>query len=382
MDWQDASANFIGLTFGVLVGLLLSAIVIVGKDILFEWICERFEGNEEAFIDSTPVQILVSDVHIDTWDYPARPGLRAENFVEFLGHVKQCQMIESFVLNGDLMDIPENPTDTAAGRQSMTLKLGKGPIHDRGPLDPKYSNVQLALAQLGSRNCRFVYQTGNHDIGITGLRFTRNIPPGLFPQIEVSWNPQIVIEFGGQQSQGALYLEHGHHYDPAMSLYIRTEIVDILRGANISAEDGLISGLQRHGLKGPGTRARRHGLIKCDDPNANIETPPNLDPPPTQANWDFQGWELTIVQKLLRLKYRWAARHIFRRLARAGRTDIKTVTMGHIHIPDRYVFKGGYVYINSGDWCGNTQHQCYTVLHENGRVSGPHQWVDASHAKF
>jgi len=50
--------------------------------------------------------------------------------------------------------------------------------------------------------------------------------------------------------------------------------------------------------------------------------------------------------------------------------------MGHTHLPDRYEFPGGRLYINSGDWAGNDANQCFLLIQPNGVVSGPHQWRD------
>jgi len=50
-------------------------------------------------------------------------------------------------------------------------------------------------------------------------------------------------------------------------------------------------------------------------------------------------------------------------------------------MPDRYEFAHGGVYINSGDWCGNTTHQCYSVVYDDGFVRGPFQWIDVDTAR-
>lgn len=376
-------ADFVGLTLGVLVGLLIAALITIFKDVLFEALWELFsKQGEDPLIESSATQVLVSDIHIDTWTYPPSPGLRAMNFMEFLFEVARTKDLNAFVLNGDVMDIPENPGPDF-GMQVLNLHVG-GDVPDQGPLDPKFAPVQAALASLGTDELRFYYQTGNHDIGITGLRYTRRVPPVLFPKVIVSWNPGITIDFGINESSEtcSTYLEHGHHYDPALALYIRTAVFDLLRGADFSAQESLFRGFQRHGKKGPGKTALRNAQIQRIQGSAAVEEAPTSRSTDRNKNWDFADATLTFAQKVLRLKYRWAARMIVWQLKKKDRWNVRAITMGHIHIPDRYVFGNGVVYINSGDWCGNTAHQCYVVMYQDGRVGGPYQWVSPAEKRF
>ena len=110
---------------------------------------------------------------------------------------------------------------------------------------------------------------------------------------------------------------------------------------------------------------------------------PVLAPPApgTQAS-HYAGDSPSLGARLARLRYRHAARRLFRQFAREGVPQVGTVMFGHTHLPDRYVFPGGRVYVNSGDWSGYTDHRTYCVLEPDGTVRGPFQWESYAKAEF
>ena len=81
----------------------------------------------------------------------------------------------------------------------------------------------------------------------------------------------------------------------------------------------------------------------------------------------------TLGEWLILLRYRWFARGALRAIQRDKKdyTQIKTFLCGHTHAPDRWEFKNGSVYINGGDWCGNTPHRNFCLIDTQGAVHGP-----------
>ena len=55
------------------------------KDSLFELVFELFDrAPAEDKIGGDPVLVIVSDLHIDTWEYPGAPNQRVTKFNQFL----------------------------------------------------------------------------------------------------------------------------------------------------------------------------------------------------------------------------------------------------------------------------------------------------------
>jgi UDP-2,3-diacylglucosamine pyrophosphatase LpxH len=399
--------HFIGLLTGIVaglaVGLVLSMLCIVLGPSTAEWLCETFWDRRRVTpvsTDAAPSEIIVSDLHIDTWEYAPRPECRARSFVEFLEALRADRYIQGFLLNGDLMDIPLFAGTLTAQQNRLMLEVNAGALDPpQGVIAAQYDNVLRALltVEKPERDAvirRSIFQTGNHDIGVNGLRYVRAEMPDYLPSVQAAWSPQLLLRGGpmvDQRYDGRwIYLEHGHEYDPFLWLYMRYAILDLLRGGHLRRESQFIAAMQRKGRTGLGKTSRgtdnlatkrakvAAGLLPMSE--LPIETPP--EPPSTPAaDWDFAGESHTFMERLFIRRYRWAARMAFARLPASKRRSVKTVTFGHTHMPDRYVFPGGRVYVNSGDWCGNTTHQCYSVVHADGFVSGPFQWEGVEKAR-
>lgn len=386
-------------SFGLLCGFALA--VVCGTLWVFiagpvqEVIQERFFDPPQpdtplsASPGGRPQGVLVSDLHVDTWGLQASelPTERETRFLSLLAAVKASPTVDSFYLNGDLMDIPLRPS--ADGPERLMLNLDEALNTEQGVLLERYDAVLKPLLSLTAPAPaghpspvpalpvrRFIVQTGNHDIGISGLRYVRPRMPPFLPAVQTVWNPSLLLQTAADGSEYAhwVYIEHGHHWDPLLWLYLRYALLDILRFGHNRAEAQVLSSLQRGGKQGMGSQT-----LKGDD------LPPA--PPPGTLGNHFLGDQPGLLSDLVRLRYRHAARKAFREF-QCRRDEgpeyrrIRTLLVGHTHHPDRYVFPGGLVYINSGDWSGATHHCTYCVFEADGTVRGPFQWEDAGKSEF
>ena len=335
-----------------------------------------------------PQGVLVSDLHIDTWglaDGGVVPNARRARLLGLLAAVKADPRVDSFYLNGDLLDIPLHP-DLNAPEPEM-LRLDGMLAGERGVLLERYDPILKALlgltrpdpaspAEVAAPVRRALFQTGNHDVGVSGLRYVRPRMPDFLPPVQAVWNPSLLIQTDadGRELPRWVYIEHGHRWDPLLWLYMRYALLDILRAGHRRREAHLLSGMQRAGKAGMGAQT------------AGGETLPPAPAPGTSEN-HFPDDQPGLLSTLVRLRYRQAARRLFREF-RSRQTDpsaairVRTILMGHTHHPDRYVFPGGLLYINSGDWSGYTAHCAYCVLDHDGSVRGPFQWEDVAKAEF
>jgi UDP-2,3-diacylglucosamine pyrophosphatase LpxH len=416
IDYQDPAAlfaGFIGLLCGLALAIIFSTAWIGLAGAAQEWLTERF--LDRAVSDAGPIdqeeregqqEVLVSDLHIDTWDYPhGKPGARATAFLEFLTAVQQAPNVRGFILNGDLMDIPLFPGNLTPEQKLLLLPvMDEIQMTEQGVLATRYDEVlqplltleaivAQALEKPGLR--RTIFQTGNHDIGINGLRYVRRDMPRFLPTVQIAWNPQLLLLSGpetGSSYKHPVYIEHGHHYDPFLWLYMRYALLDVLRGGVQRREAQLMAAMQRGGRKGMGRPSRQgipteEAVAAAHAAGKPLITEVRAEPAAAGSateEWHFAAESRTrsFGEKVVQYRFRQAARRVFRDLHRRHRRNIRTVMFGHTHLPDRYVFPGGRVYINSGDWCGNTPHQCYCVIQADGTVRGPFQWDSAHTAEF
>lgn len=387
--------HWLPFCFGLLCGFAVA--IIVGTLWVFlagpmqEIIRERFfDPPQPTAIPTAPPEglqgVLVSDLHIDTWGLrgPDEPTERRERFLSMLAAVKADPRVNSFYLNGDLMDIPLHPNANAP--EDVMLDLNGALAAEQGILLERYDPVLQPLLGLTLPDTatdavmpirRSIFQTGNHDIGVSGLRYVRPKMPSFLPPIQTVWNPSLLLQTDADDKPYAqwVYIEHGHHWDPLLWLYMRYALLDILRFGHRKQESQLFSGLQRGGKKGMGPQTHQED---------------SLPPAPergTSANHFAE--EPGLLALLVRMRYRQAARRTFRefhtqKIPLGGKdyAQIRTVLVGHTHHPDRYVFPDGDVYLNSGDWSGFTHHCAYCVLDPDGTVRGPFQWENREKAEF
>ena len=400
--WQHAGAPLrviltwlpfsVGLLCGFAVAIITGTLWVFLAGPVQEAIRERwFDPPQPTDVPTAPTTglqgVLVSDLHIDTWGLlgPEEPTERRERFLALLAAVKADPRVNSFYLNGDLMDIPLHPNANAP--ENVMLDLSGSLAAEQGVLLERYDPVIEPLLSLTVPSTaseaitpirRSIFQTGNHDIGVSGLRYVRPQMPPFLPSVQTVWNPSLLLQTDAENVpyDNWVYIEHGHHWDPLLWLYMRYALLDILRFGHRRQESQLFSGMQRGGKKGMGAQTR------LDD---------GLLPAPTRGSSanHFAKDEPDLLSTLVRMRYRQAARRTFHEFRSQkigpGEKDfaqVRTVLVGHTHHPDRYVFPGGDVYINSGDWSGFTQHCAYCVLDPDGTVRGPFQWENIQEKEF
>lgn len=341
-----------------------------------EWLCEIFldplvrARNPQPEPEPGDSFVLISDIHLDTWNLAP---YKRQTFAAFLRWVQNVGTRELYI-NGDILDVPPHPLnqpdiDTLRVRTCRpTDDDSRYPDNvSTGPLGVILEENVDSLQALGGMvantdgppRTMVTYITGNHDMGLEGMRFIR--PELPWNAIRVAWNPSIVLMM---EDDRWVYLEHGHQHDPFIWLYTRYAILDLLRSP------------------GRSTAGQRGGRVGMGH-NSNCLTAA----PPTQPGtfpWerlDDRGRppkDLAVKEpfsmKLAKYRFRQAARKRFRSFHGAEKRHVRTVTFGHTHIPDRYFFPAYGLYVNSGDWAGNDNHQCYLEICRNGVVTGPHQW--------
>ena len=310
-----AAGLFCGFALAVAVGTLW--VFIAGP--VQELILERFFDPPQpapalGSPPDGPQGVLVSDLHIDTWGLSdGRPNARESRLLGLLAAIKSDPRVDSFFLNGDLMDIPLHP-DANAPEPEM-LRLGAMLLDERGVLLSRYDAVLGALltltrpdpaspAQVSAPIRRALFQTGNHDVGVSGLRYVRPDMPPFLPPVQSVWNPSLLIQTGadGQELPRWVYIEHGHRWDPLLWLYMRYALLDILRAGHRRREAQLLSGMQRAGKAGMGAQQM--------SPGASLPPAPARD---TSAN-HFPDDQPGLLSTLVRLRYRQAARRLVPRV--------------------------------------------------------------------
>jgi hypothetical protein len=385
----------LGLLCGFAVAIIAGTLWVFFAGPIQELIRERFfDPPQPIDVPQAPATglqgVLVSDIHIDTWGLLGAdaPTERRERFLALLAAVKADLRVNSFYLNGDLMDIPLHPNANAP--EDVMLDLNGALAEEQGVLRESYDPVLEPLLDLTQPRTskeaitpirRSIFQTGNHDIGISGLRYVRPTMPPFLPPVQTVWNPSLLLQSDAENVSYPqwIYIEHGHHWDPLLWLYMRYALLDTLRFGHRKQESQLFSGMQRGGKKGMGAQTRQDDGLP-------------LAPTRGSSSNHFTGDQPDILSTLVRLRYRQAARRTFREF-RSQRVQtnanspnnppqVRTVLVGHTHHPDRYVFPGGFVYINSGDWSGFTQHCAYCVLDPDGTVRGPFQWENDKEKEF
>jgi hypothetical protein len=373
----------IGIPFGLIYFALLALLWTAVAGPLQEWLCEltldrwhawrqRRSGGPAPAAEGEaqgPYAILISDIHMDTWQGPNNPKQAA--FMEFLDWICAQDDITDLYINGDICDMPPFPLnqpdvdtlviDTTAGTPVRYPDLQEGAT--LGVFHECNDSVFARLATLARRleskapQLTVTYSTGNHDIGISGLRYVRpDLPWG---SIKVAWNPSLLLKL---TKDFWMLVEHGHQHDPFLWIYLRYALLELLRdGTSAAQRGGAVGQIQPANAASSGAPHAAPGLA---EPGSDG----NEFPPPHRES---------LLTRLVRLRYRQAARRLYRM---RGQRGIKAITFGHTHLPDRYRFPGGWEYVNSGDWAGNDDHQCYLKIYASGRVTGPHQWQGSMHA--
>lgn len=363
----------LGFGAGVGYGLLVVALLVVLKQAalepawewLLEWVEQRVlpphpaEARRSTMAGRGEV-VVVSDLHVDTWDRtPEGRAAREAALQAFLDAVEPTTM--DLVVNGDLLDAPPQPDDAWQGAG----------VELRGSLFPKYEEVLADVGEVANRAPVPVTVTllyGNHDMAASGLRYDLVRRPHLLRRLRLpvttAWYPNVIIGVPADparygQEPYRFYIDHGHFYDPVLLLYLRDFLAAALRQDLRRAFTGLVLVGQRRG-------AEQQPIPR-----------PGLAPPrPRTLDQRVAAW-------LVRYRWRWKARRVAGQRSRAevaeGRRPLTGILFGHTHLPDRYTFRlggvRGMIYVNTGDWAGDTGHGTYTVITQDGVVT-QHDWLD------
>lgn len=380
------------------------------------------------------IRVLLSDLHIDTWRggdvyrgtypfsrmalnpclVPRRLSLFLQKFqpirillegyacteppsqnkewqkraVDFLELLRTLRLLSTnhrveLYINGDLTDIPLHAAHEGRNEPDELIfdeRLQGTHVDGRtwngvlpGSLDPILSALRNVVNDDNPR-LRIFYLTGNHDVGITGLRYFRPDATGrptkrtekpfalLDLPAHVIWNPAVIIR-GKEQD---VYVEHGHLHDPILWLYMRYAVFDLLRGGFRHQERRLLGRMQRGKT---GQNAKDPAFVRSHTTGSQpVQPPPPTGPAPWTKRFSFL---------LVKLRYRQAARETARHLRKHYGARPFTIVFGHTHIEDEMTFclKGTpYRYINAGSWAGNQEHQTLWIVRGSGRVEGPLQW--------
>ncbi len=352
----------LGIGYGLLWIVLVAALWEVVVEPVSEWLRETYEQrfvaphpNEtrSSQIVGTGEVVVVSDLHVDTWDRAAEGRqAREHSFFEFINTI--ARTTKQLVVNGDLLDTPPNPIDTR-----------------EGGIFPKYESIIAAFGALNNKAPIPVPVTilyGNHDMATSGLRYDLGKPPQLLRRFHVpfnmSWYPNIVLgvpvnRMNEGQEEHRFYLDHGHFYDPALLLYLRDFVFAALRNDLRSAMTTLT-------LAGQRRSSEREGIPR---PGLVASRPGTLDQ--QVGHW------------IVRYRWRWKSRRVLiqrnQEEIEQGHRALTGALFGHTHLPDRYTYRTGrakgMTYINTGDWMGDTGHGTYTIITQDGIIM-QHDWIN------
>ncbi|MBX3118062.1 MAG: metallophosphoesterase [Fimbriimonadaceae bacterium] len=371
-----------GLACGLAWALIITLVWTAVAGPIQEYLTERFldprrKSHETPLGASGPpttgsLSVLVSDLHLDFWDYSGFGDQKLPQFQAFLKHVAANPRVKRFYLNGDLMDLPTHPNHFPAenapiqldsqGNVSFFLKDSR---IVPGSLQPEFDQVlseigALSRTMVGRGDYPCIFLTGNHDIGINGLRFARK--DQSFWPAQIAWGPSVIYR---ATDRSAVYIEHGHLVDPFLWLYLRYALLDLTRV-------GIQSVMQRGGRTGMGKKTDTRKMEMFEMVAAGVYDEKLYGWPSTEREKSPQYRDKPI-EWLARHRYRHAARRRFRELG-GSKGTVKVVTFGHTHIPDCYRFPGGLTYLNSGDWSIDTPHCCFSLIDDDGNIHGPYQW--------
>jgi UDP-2,3-diacylglucosamine pyrophosphatase LpxH len=298
--------------------------------------------------------IIVSDLHIDTWDQSGKfkGKTKEEHFLDFLEQKKATT--RSLYIVGDLLDLPP--------------ERGRDAFPTGGAVD----RVLTRLIELSRQPDTFVvYVIGNHDIGLSGLRVNRSFEIPWMGRIAISY-PRVHI---GTQ-KGSILLEHGHFYDPSLVIYAgdllwTTYFGEAREQPFVHISSSLVRSLQRRDSV-TGKKIREPGELKP------------IPRPPIGCREQIKGFikrllrrPLPVIEEVYKpLHWQNAAKEVLREYNESVGADerARVIIFGHTHRPDKYVWDTGEQYFNSGDWSGDSPHSTYLEVDEDGNIFD-HDWI-------
>jgi UDP-2,3-diacylglucosamine pyrophosphatase LpxH len=352
---------------GLAYGFAIAAAAYLLKEAFGEPLYEAFLEWQERRLPPDPIEarlarpqenirsetFVISDLHIDTWyKVPLISGkTREQHFGEFLDTILGSAL--ELYVNGDLVDMPPNP------REEWTTPDGSHTL--RESLLPKYAPIFAKLADFnaGAQPTMTMYMAGNHDMAASGVRWLLHhlydLLPGAKLPFQSVWYGNFVISLpyteDPPQAKFRFLMEHGHYHDPVLVLYLLQFVIGVVSSNLKAAMDSLTVGGQR--------RSSIHSLPPA--PGIVVNPLPTGEP---------------FSHRIVKWRWRWKARRqlgfMNRRFIQAGQQPIDGILMGHTHLPDFYVYRQGEVhgkvYVNTGDWSGDTGHATYAVITDDGLV--------------
>lgn len=326
--------------------------------------------------------IIVSDLHVDTWAGQFADGeAKLDHFFKFLNWIEP--FTKTFVINGDLFDAPP---------------MGETII-------PTYEKVIHELLKFAKgKNC--YYFIGNHDIGMWGLRIKgfKSVEGLENLHIIYPYNMHAYVELGETKDPNTkpkyIYFEHGHYFDPALSLYIYNA------AKSITAGSGGLSNIFRNIANFVRTIFRLTPKIETDagattikamraaqkrDPDGKqvqeLGIKDNaISPQITSAIWKRVAKWLT--KEVTPDHWRDSAEKMFKeyidRYNPETDKEIAAIIFGHTHVPstkeDWLTYNGKKAfYLNSGDWAEpvlnkdlDSHHSNFIIINSEGTIErGP-----------
>jgi UDP-2,3-diacylglucosamine pyrophosphatase LpxH len=348
----------------------MAAVMYIFKQAFLEPLYEAYLEKRERGLPPDPVEdklsrpqertgaetFVISDLHIDTWHKqpPIEGKTREQHFNEFLQVIKATAL--ELHINGDLVDMPPHPAEEWIDEGGLL----SAPL--RQSLLPKYASVFAKLAEFnaGPEPTMVMYMAGNHDMAASGVRYLLHhfydLLPGVKLPFQSVWYGHFIITTPftekAEKASARYFIEHGHYHDPVLILYLLQFLVGVVSSNLEAAMASLAVGGQRR------------------------VSPTATPPPPGVVTGMLPEESETFMNRIVKWRWRWKARRQLgtrnRNEVEAGHEPLDGILMGHTHMPDFYVFRlggvRGKIYVNVGDWSGNTGHATYAVITEDGLV--------------
>lgn len=211
---------------------------------------------------------------------------------------------------------------------------------------------------------------GNHDIGVSGLRINSDFTLPWLGRLAIVY-PKLDIE----TPKGMILTEHGHFYDPSLTLYagdllLSTYFGEVRELPAVTVSSGLARNLQRRDAD-TGEKIWEPGVLKsiprpkrgCRDIGRSlVEKFMRSTPPEVKDTFRIDHWRDAAGSVLTGYN------------AGQGNKKAYAIFFGHTHVPDVHTFENGNRYFNTGDWCGDTPHSTYLIIHGDGHITA-HDWI-------
>jgi UDP-2,3-diacylglucosamine pyrophosphatase LpxH len=321
--------------------------------------------------------ILVSDLHVESWDEDRLIGpkrrTRKEHFFKFLDWCQNDGDVQELIINGDLMDMPPYKGFLA--------------FQDENRIPSQVIRRLLEFAK--TKPITFI--AGNHDIAMGAFRHLGAADPTFRTNINF-WYPQYVLH----QGDSTILIEHGHSQDPLFRRY-RKDLLRLLYPKDNF--ESLAFAFQRR-IEENSKPLQKAGVIQPVpvEPGKNaywtIRDKESFLPEPTlwskikDAFVDI-GDEMTEPQRMG--YFFWRAKRQMRKYisdcrSRPDETMKPTLYQlyGHTHCADA---RGAHdkedekekmdmftldgvrcIYINSGSWIGDSDDGWYVDINEDGKA--------------